>query len=244
VAQTLVSAAPRLVSARLTDNFRQLTPENFPSCRHFTVGTSHAAGCPTLPVRRVAVSHLAFARQPSSRPVIHRLVASAGKAFIWMDRHLDCASTGPFFVRQPTVARLVVDSLYRGVALGHYDLGAFVVMANPVHILLLPKISPSRLLQSMKGFTARQANLILNRTGKPFWQAESYDHWVRDEPEYFRIAAYIENNPVKAGLVERAEDFSWSSANANDRRPKSASTRVSRRQTRVSAPPRRSTHFP
>src|SRR2546427_756503 len=78
--------------------------------------------------------------------------ASAGKAFIWMDRHLDCASTGPFFLRQPTVARLVVDSLYRGVALGHYDLGAFVVMANHVHIPLLPKISPSRLLQSMKGF--------------------------------------------------------------------------------------------
>ena len=72
-----------------------------------------------------------------------------------MDRHLDCASSGPFFLRQPTVARLVVDSLYRGVALGHYDLGAFVVMANHVHILLLPKISPSRLLQSMKGFTAR-----------------------------------------------------------------------------------------
>ena len=143
--------------------------------------------------------------------------ASAGKAFIWMDRHLDCASTGPFFLRQAAVARLVVDSLYRGVALGHYDLGAFVVMANHVHILLLPKISPSRLLQSMKGFTARQANLILNRTGEPFWQAESYDHWVRNEPEYFRIAAYIENNPVKAGLVERAEDFSWSSANANER---------------------------
>src|SRR5437762_1430790 len=53
----------------------------------------------------------------------------------------------------------------------------------------------------MKGFTARQANLILNRTGEPFWQAESYDHWVRNEPEYFRIAASIENNPVKAGLV-------------------------------------------
>src|SRR6266436_4058583 len=79
------------------------------------------------------------------------------------------------------------------------------------------EISPSRLLQSMKGFTARQTNLILNRTGEPFWQAESYYHWVRNEPEYFRIAAYIENNPVKARLVERAEDFSWSSANANER---------------------------
>jgi hypothetical protein len=85
-----------------------------------------------------------------------------------MDRHLDCAPTGPLFLRQPAVARLVVDSLYRGVALGHYDPGAFVVMANHVRILLLPKISPSRLPQSMKGFATRQANLILNRTGEPF----------------------------------------------------------------------------
>ena len=90
-------------------------------------------------------------------------------------------------------------------------------MANHAHILLLPKISPSRLLQSRKGLPRARRILILNRTGELFWQAESYDHWVRNEPEYFRIAAYVENNPVKAGLVERAEDFSWSSANANER---------------------------
>jgi len=76
-------------------------------------------------------------------------------------------------------------------------------MANHVHVLLL-RITPSRLLQSLKGFTAREANRVLGRTGEPFWQAESYDHWVRDENEYGRIAAYIENNPVKAGLVGNA----------------------------------------
>ncbi len=36
---------------------------------------------------------------------------------------------------------------------------------------------------------------------------------MRDEKEWTRIAAYIENNPVKAGLVSRAEDYRWSSAN-------------------------------
>ena len=60
--------------------------------------------------------------------------------------------------------------------------------------------------------TARQANLLLGRTGETFWQAESYDHWVRDETEWDRIAAYIEDNPVKAGLVHCAEDYRWSSA--------------------------------
>jgi REP element-mobilizing transposase RayT len=143
--------------------------------------------------------------------------SSAGEAFVWIDRYLDQGKSGPLFLRQPAIARIVVDSLHKGVDLGHFDLGAFVVMANHVHTLLLPKISPSRLLQSMKGAAAREANRILGRTGQPFWQAESYDHWVRDDREYARIRAYIENNPVKAGLVERPEQYPWSSASAEER---------------------------
>ena len=137
VAQTLVSAAPRLVSARLTDNFPTHTREFFRPGDTSLLWISHAAAW-----------HLHGSLPHGRYPPPGK--ASAGKAFIWMDRHLDCASTGPFFLRQPSVARLVVDALYRGVALGHYDPGAFVVMANQVHILVLPKISPSRLLQSMQ----------------------------------------------------------------------------------------------
>jgi hypothetical protein len=87
-------------------------------------------------------------------------------------------------------------------------------MANHVHVLLLPWISPSALLKSLKGVTAREANRLLHRTGQQFWQRESYDHWVRDEAEWSKIAGYIEQNPVKAGLVSRVEDYLWSSANA------------------------------
>jgi len=137
---------------------------------------------------------------------------SAGKAFVWMDRYLDTTRKGPMYLRQEPIARLVFTSLYRGVELGHYHLRAWVIMANHVHVLLLPKIAAFRLLQSLKGATAREANRILGRTGKRFWQAESYDHWVRDDRELERIVAYIENNPVKAGLVSRPEDYRWSIA--------------------------------
>jgi REP element-mobilizing transposase RayT len=129
-----------------------------------------------------------------------------------MDRRLDLARSGPMFLRQHEVASLVVESLYRGVELGHYELASFVIMANHVHVLLLPLVAPSRLLKSLKGCTAREANRLLGRTGEPFWQRESYDHWVRDEPEWRRISAYIEDNPVRAGLVSRPEDYGWSSA--------------------------------
>ena len=129
-----------------------------------------------------------------------------------MDRYLDRAECGPRFLEQESIATLVIHSLLRGIELGHYQLGAFAIMANHVHVLLLPQVPPSRLLKSLKGYTAHEANRLLGRTGEPFWQRESYDHWVRNQEEWQRIAAYIENNPVTAGVVSQAEEYRWSSA--------------------------------
>jgi putative transposase len=140
--------------------------------------------------------------------------ASDGEAFAWIDRYLDAERVGPTFLRQEAIAMIVIDSTLRGEHLGHYRLGPFVIMANHVHVLLLPRISPSLLLKSLKGFTAREANRLLGRTGEQFWQRETYDHWVRSDTEWNRIANYIEGNPVKAGLVGKVEDYPWSSANA------------------------------
>jgi REP element-mobilizing transposase RayT len=95
--------------------------------------------------------------------------------------------------------------------MGYYDLRAFVIMGNHVHVLLRPRQEVSRLLQWLKGSTARGANQLLARTGQPFWQRESYDHWVRDERQLERIAAYIENNPVQAGFAPDPSQYRWSS---------------------------------
>jgi len=138
---------------------------------------------------------------------------NAGQAFGWMDRYLDTTRDGPKFLAQEKIAALVHASIHFGARhLNHYDLDAYVIMANHVHLLILPKVAPSRVMQTLKGYTAREANKFLGRTGQRFWQAESYDRWVRDVVEVQRIRSYIENNPVKAGLVLRAEDYQWSSA--------------------------------
>ena len=137
---------------------------------------------------------------------------SSGEAFVWMDRHLDATRNGPLFLRRTEIAELVEGAILRGGAeLGHYELDAYVLMANHVHMLVDPRTDPSRFMKSLKGYTARMANRILGRSGA-FWQAESYDHWVRNEAERERIRAYIENNPVTARLAKRPEDYRWSSA--------------------------------
>jgi len=119
----------------------------------------------------------------------------------------------------------VTSSIRKGVELGHYEPGAYV-MANHVHLLILPWIGPDRLLKSLKGATAREANRLLSRTGEPFWQKESYDHWVRNPGELEKIRTYIENNPVKAGLVRNRKTI---------RGRAQASRRVSTRHAKVRA---------
>ena len=101
---------------------------------------------------------------------------------------------------------------YNAEVLGHYALHAFVVMPNHIHMLATPAVELPKLTKSLKGITAKRANAMLSLTGKPFWQAESYDHLVRSEVEFRKICRYIEENPVRAGLVTEASDFRWSSS--------------------------------
>ncbi|MCI0525118.1 MAG: hypothetical protein L0Y75_07630 [Acidobacteria bacterium] len=64
------------------------------------------------------------------------------------------------------------------------------------------------IMDSLKGWTARRCNRALNRRGQ-FWQHESYDHVIRNQPEWERVVNYVVNNPVKAGLVTGWPDWKW-----------------------------------
>lgn len=85
-------------------------------------------------------------------------------------------------------------------------------MPNHVHLLVTPKVISTKWLGPLKGFTSYRANQILDSHSEPFWQEESYDRLVRTTAEFNRICAYIEHNPVSAGLVPSAKQFPWSSA--------------------------------
>jgi putative DNA methylase len=138
-----------------------------------------------------------------------------------MDRLLDTACTGPFFLRIPEIAHMVTDSIYYRDQRS-YHLQAFVVMPNHVHLLMTSLEPISKVMHSLKRFTAREGNRILGRTGQPFWQDESYDRLVRDRQEFERTVHYIESNPVAAGLVATPAEFPWSSARPIDNRPQVA----------------------
>ena len=147
----------------------------------------------------------------------HRLL------FARLDRWLDgCPMVK--HLEQPPLAEEVRRSVYH-FAEQRYHLLAYVIMPSHLHWVFQPlpqcrghlvdagEKRPPRevIMHSLKSFTGTVCNRLLQRQG-PFWQDESYDHWIRDDDELLRIIEYVEQNPVKAGLVRGADEWRFSSA--------------------------------
>lgn len=133
------------------------------------------------------------------------------------DELKDSNSTSPRWLESFEVAGIVRSAMrfFEGKPFREHR---YVIMPNHVHWLIEPLHRREKgfwpineILKSVKGFSARKANCILERQGH-FWQDESYDHWIRDRGDYHSTVAYIDENPVKAGLCARPEDWKWSSA--------------------------------
>ena len=94
----------------------------------------------------------------------------SGRAFVAMDRLLDETRTGPFYPRQPAIADMVVEAIrYNSEILKHYELHAFAVMPNHVHLLVTAAIPVPRVTMFLKSITAKRANAMLSLTRRPFW---------------------------------------------------------------------------
>lgn len=136
--------------------------------------------------------------------------------FVWystkVDSYLD-AGHGECFLRQPRIAKLISDAI-RFFEGQRYEMRAWVVVPNHVHAVVWPKPpnTLSAILHSWKSFTANEANKILRRVKKSFWQEESYDHFIRDDDDMARCCRYTIYNPVNAGLCPVPHEWQWSSA--------------------------------
>ena len=129
--------------------------------------------------------------------------------FARIDSYLDKAGQGPHWLKIPAVASIIKEGIHRRDGID-YDLHAYCLMSNHVHLLLTIRHQHRpfhQTLKSLKGYSARRVNELLDRTGQSFWQPESYDHVIRNHEEFKRVVIYILNNPVKAGLVDNWEDW-------------------------------------
>ncbi len=127
------------------------------------------------------------------------------------------AGHGSCCLTDPTLARDIIDTWHRCADV-RYQLHAWCVMPNHVHVLIapLPEFALGSIVQSWKSWTGKN---IKARTGTVMWQRDYWDRFIRDESHYQQTVAYIHENPVTAGLASSAEAWPWSSA-ARQERPR------------------------
>ena len=91
-------------------------------------------------------------------------------------------------------------------------------MPNHVHFLTTVRHGHtlSSVMHSVKSYTAGEANRLLGRKGT-FWMEDYFDRYIRNADHYAKTIAYIENNPVKAGLCATPADWPYGSARFRQR---------------------------
>jgi putative transposase len=122
--------------------------------------------------------------------------------------------------RQPTFFcendhRLYIRYLAAACAATGTSVWGWCLMPNHVHLVLVPSVEGglSAVLQRTQGRYTRAINAREKWDGQ-LWQGR-FASFVMDERHLLACARYVDLNPVRAGLVERASDWPWSSARAH-----------------------------
>jgi len=148
--------------------------------------------------------------------------------FIKTEDILHRAQYGPVWLSEPSVAEKVAENLRR-LDDDAYRLDAYSIMSNHLHMVFKPLLtaqelhtvfdleggtygstshpSLSKIMFALKGRSARECNLILDRRGA-FWEHESFDHKIRSG-KFDKTIRYVLNNPVKVGLVDDWQEWRW-----------------------------------
>ncbi len=145
-----------------------------------------------------------------------------------IEAYLD-AGHGSCVLVKPEIAACIADTWFRFDG-KRYRLLEWVIMPNHCHVLIEPfkNIPLAKIVLSWKNYTARFINTYSGRPGTVFfpqsvsegrkaghgnvWQRDYWDRFIRDERHFAAVRTYINENPVKAGLVAKAENWPWGSA--------------------------------
>jgi len=120
------------------------------------------------------------------------------------------ANREPIF-EEKQAADILLEAILFGKRQKWYYLLSFVIMPDHMHVIIIPKEKNiSEGMKSIKGFPARKVNSILSRRGS-IWQSGFYDYILDSEEKLLTRIRYIEDNPLRKGMVTRPEDYEYSS---------------------------------
>jgi REP element-mobilizing transposase RayT len=142
----------------------------------------------------------------------------------WLDHQAEVR-----WLEIPDVARSVMETIHGYEERNVWEMHEYVIMPTHAHLFFEFREGAAayrddegktldNFMDCFKRLSGRRANSILSRCGEKFWQREWFDRWVRNQTEAEKVIRYIQNNPVKAGLVGRSLDWPfgrWAVRKAN-----------------------------
>ncbi|MFO8012018.1 MAG: transposase [Phycisphaerae bacterium] len=108
---------------------------------------------------------------------------------------------------------LVLGSLLTYAHKGIFRLLAYVLMDNHFHFAAVVEDADGfpKALGRLKGWTSHELQAATGAR-PPIWERRYDDNVIQNDRELLQVIQYIHDNPVRAGIVTRAEDYQWSSA--------------------------------
>ena len=148
--------------------------------------------------------------------------------FKQMEQWLDCRAEVRW-LEIPEVARSIMESIRGYEERDVWKIHEYVIMPTHAHLYFefLEGAATytdhegktlDNFMDCFKRLSGRRANSILSRNGEKFWQREWFDRWTRTQAEAEKVIRYIQNNPIKAGLVTRCQDWPFGSWAINNGR--------------------------
>jgi putative transposase len=111
-------------------------------------------------------------------------------------------------LKDAEIKGVFLDLLEKAKKKFEFELLNFTVMDNHVHFLIKPGdgVSLSKIMQWIKCNFAKKWNRMHGTRGH-LWGERFHSRIIQDERDFAETSAYIDNNPVKAGLVKEAGDW-------------------------------------
>ena len=151
---------------------------------------------PGLPMPENLHSHLAHVRPFAKQPIVFLTVCTKDRLPL-----LACDE----------IAGVLIQTWRNARELHGWAVGRYMLMPDHVHLFARAEIEAASIavwVKSWKSFSARQAKSA-RITGGPLWQADYFDRYLRGNESYSEKWSYVINNPVRAGLVKRSEDWAY-----------------------------------
>jgi putative transposase len=160
---------------------------------------------------RGLVQHVVFGLADAMPRSVPSAMTDPAARAEWADKVFD-GGHGSRMLAHPESAAIVEQALLHGDG-ERYALAAWCVMSTHVHVVVeqFPAFPLAKIVHTWKSFTAHEINKRKARAGA-LWRREYFDRFMRSPEQFEWTVTYVENNPVTAKLVERPEQWRFSSA--------------------------------